>query len=264
MKTPIVPIAEIELHPLVANLPRWADDSAEMTDLTRDIAARGIDQPLLVTVCAERGCYLLIDGRHRFAAARLAGLEQVPVLEREEEEAADIVLHSLVNRRHFTKSAQAYLCYPVLAAMAPDKPGRRNQSIESTNSKSIEDLCADLGFSRDLYFQAKQIHEKFSSRPDLRERFEPSILAGAGLGAVIAGMAGQEATLKKGKVTSAPEQLLFQAFSDVRVRFERWDKLPATKREKVASQFCDVVTALPSEVQDAAYETLTALRRHRK
>jgi hypothetical protein len=201
----------------------------------------------------------LVDGRHRLAAARAAGLAKVPCIVRAENEAVGIILHSLVDRRHLSKSAQAYLCYPVLAANHSTHGGaRRSTSIEST-LKSAEALGAKLGFSRDLFFQARAVHERFASRPDLRERFEPSIMEGAGLGAVLAGMAGQEATLKKPKRVTAPEQLLFDSFRDISIRFERWDHIPPPKRREVAARFCDMATALPYEVQAEVAATLQAI-----
>lgn len=65
-----------ELSPNPLN-PRGPVESASVIDLAESIKAQGVLQPLLVT---PEG--LIVAGHRRFAAAQLAGLEAVPVVER--------------------------------------------------------------------------------------------------------------------------------------------------------------------------------------
>lgn len=60
--------------------PRRGDDQAEADQLIASVRAQGILQPLLVE-SGEDGP-VLIDGHRRLAAARAAGLSEVPVMER--------------------------------------------------------------------------------------------------------------------------------------------------------------------------------------
>jgi ParB/RepB/Spo0J family partition protein len=60
--------------------PRTGDDEAERDQLTDSVRAQGILQPLLVERTDEGA--VLIDGHRRLAAARAAGLSEVPVIER--------------------------------------------------------------------------------------------------------------------------------------------------------------------------------------
>ncbi len=72
-----VPIDEIRSNPLQ---PRTQFPSPELRELADSIRRHGILQPLLVTEVDEG--YELIAGERRLRAARLAGLDEVPVIVR--------------------------------------------------------------------------------------------------------------------------------------------------------------------------------------
>ena len=81
----------------------------------------------------QKGKWWLIDGRHRFAGAGLAGLQTVPAIERKVEETMGIILSSLVLRKHFTKGALAYIAFPLLAVRHIENGGdRKSASPEKT------------------------------------------------------------------------------------------------------------------------------------
>ena len=61
--------------------PRTSFDEAPLAELAASIREYGILQPLLVTK-AEKGRYQLIAGERRLRAAKLAGLAEVPAIER--------------------------------------------------------------------------------------------------------------------------------------------------------------------------------------
>lgn len=60
--------------------PRIEIDQEALEALAASIRVHGIIQPLVVTHAAERGRYVLIAGERRWRAARLAGLQAVPVV----------------------------------------------------------------------------------------------------------------------------------------------------------------------------------------
>jgi ParB family chromosome partitioning protein len=66
--------------------PRSRIDEAAIRDLAASVAAAGIVQPLLVRPVAD-GTYELIAGERRWRAAQAAGLEQVPAVVRDQEDA---------------------------------------------------------------------------------------------------------------------------------------------------------------------------------
>ena len=264
MKTLTIPTDQIHWHRLIQGMPCWPENSPEMSALVEDIQERGIDQPLIVTQTEDGGetpgYYYLLDGRHRHRAARLAGLEKVEVKLRDEADALGIVFSSITQRRHFGKGALAYLLYPIMAAQAiPNGGNRKTQSIEST---VVLDLCVRAGFSRDLYFQAKTLHQAFEKRLDLREEYEPRILTGEiGLGACVAGLAGKEATHGGNRNDRPPEQLVFDTFTDLRNRFSRWEKIEPAQRKVICHQAADTILALPGEVQESILKALRAASR---
>ena len=71
-----------KIYPNPAN-PRKAFDQAALDELAASIKEVGILQPLVVVVDHERDGYRLIAGERRWRAAKLAGLETVPVIARE-------------------------------------------------------------------------------------------------------------------------------------------------------------------------------------
>ncbi len=255
----------IKWHSLIKKLPRWADDSPEMESLKKDIEMRGIDQPLIV--CATDGggetpgYYYLLDGRHRHTAAKLAGKERVPVVVCKESDALGIILGSITQRRHFSKGALAYLCYPVIAAAALPKEIYLKKGPKSTESTTgnVEELCARLGFSRDLYFQAKRVHEVFAQYPEMKERFEPAILSGeSGIGAVLAGIG--SSLITKGQPRNETNFLSWDAEGEdlggkmpkmldtFRKGFSQWDGYDPVAKAAFVSKWREFVSELPEEL----------------
>ncbi len=75
-----VPIAAIVPNP---HQPRAQIQEATLVDLVESIREHGVLQPLLVSSGETHGSYQLIAGERRLRAARLAGLEKVPVVVKE-------------------------------------------------------------------------------------------------------------------------------------------------------------------------------------
>lgn len=72
----IVPLTSLEAN---AAQPRQLHDEERDRELADDIEARGILQPILVRPL-KSGLYQIVAGERRFRAARLAGLQEVPVV----------------------------------------------------------------------------------------------------------------------------------------------------------------------------------------
>ena len=71
-----LPLQKVEPNP---NQPRRSFDEAELQALADSIAEHGILQPLAVRAL-DGGFYQIIAGERRWRAARMAGLEEVPVV----------------------------------------------------------------------------------------------------------------------------------------------------------------------------------------
>src|SRR5271157_5571580 len=98
MRDPIKP------HPLAALFPELP--SEELTQLARDIKARGQLEPIIV----YKG--LILDGRNRYRACQIAGVK--PKIEEFNEKAAkgsaeDFVLSRNLRRRHLSMGQKAAL-----------------------------------------------------------------------------------------------------------------------------------------------------------
>ena len=76
--------------------PRREFDGEALLGLSESIKARGILQPLVVRPLAG-GTYELVAGERRLRAARLAGLEEVPAVVRETQEAEQLELALIEN-----------------------------------------------------------------------------------------------------------------------------------------------------------------------
>ena len=92
--------------------PRTRMDEGALYELAESIKAQGIMQPILVRRLAEgahAGKYEIIAGERRFRAARLAGLEVVPVLVREvpNEAAAAMALIENIQREDLNPLEEA-------------------------------------------------------------------------------------------------------------------------------------------------------------
>lgn len=104
-----VPIGKIATNP---QQPRHDFAEEELQDLAASIKEHGIIQPLVVTKIAPEQ-YELIAGERRLMAARMAGLEMIPVIIREEEgerEKLEIALIENIQRKdlNVVEEARAY------------------------------------------------------------------------------------------------------------------------------------------------------------
>lgn len=77
-----ISVERIERNP---DQPRSAFDDALLGELAASIAVHGVIQPVIVRAVAD-GTYQLIAGERRLRAARLAGLETIPAVVRDEPE----------------------------------------------------------------------------------------------------------------------------------------------------------------------------------
>ncbi len=105
---------ELPLTEMVAGQyqPRTRMDEGALYELAESIKVQGIMQPILVRQLASGenvGKYEIIAGERRFRAARLAGLERVPVLVREvpDESAAAMALIENIQREDLNPLEEA-------------------------------------------------------------------------------------------------------------------------------------------------------------
>lgn len=104
----------VSVHKIIPNprQPRHKMNREDLEELAVSIKENGILQPLLVSYDPSSDIYVLIAGERRLQAACLAGLDTVPVLERQatEQERLELALIENVQRADLTplETAEAY------------------------------------------------------------------------------------------------------------------------------------------------------------
>lgn len=79
------PFMQIKIDDIIAapNQPRQNFNEEKLGDLASSIRIQGILQPILVRPAEEEGKWIIIAGERRWRAAKLAGLEEIPVIVRD-------------------------------------------------------------------------------------------------------------------------------------------------------------------------------------
>ena len=134
-------VQEIAADEIRANRyqPRQNFDEASLEDLSESIRQYGILQPLIVRRLPEKG-YELIAGERRLRAARKAGLEKVPALVREynDAEISEIALIENIQRENLNiiEEAEAYAFlmqnFQLTQEMLAKKVGRSRPHIANS------------------------------------------------------------------------------------------------------------------------------------
>ena len=212
-------------HPLLKTIPPLAQTGEEFRAIKMGMKECGILSPLLID---SQNRILDDHSRTLLQCAQVWQLKAVPVQVCNDEDAALVAVHSLLHRRHLTKSALAYLAAPLLEVAFKAARQKRLKNLANHDSalsalsteplKTVDEMAEEFGLSRRFLFEAKEVHKRFEDprkyrfnmvggsrdgemvEMTLKEWFEPRILRSPiggeheqnrplGLGAVIAGIA---------------------------------------------------------------------------
>lgn len=143
-----VPLRCIELNP---KQPRLEMDEEELHRLADSIRSSGLIQPVLVRPLASApGMYELVCGERRIRAAKLAGLESVPVIARDvpDEKMLELALVENIQRADLNAIEKAVAVRQMIAELdlTQEEAGRRLGLERSTiaNMLRLLDLSEDL------------------------------------------------------------------------------------------------------------------------
>lgn len=271
-----LPASDLADHPMLAHIPVWRRDDQEFISLVESIRERGLDYPVLID--RERR---VVDGRNRRNGCAVLGA-LVPCVYVEPGAAAGIIVDSLVNRRHLTKGALAYLSAPLFADVLEETKARRFANLSKSRVpsetplsgdsrfQSAEDVAAMLGIGHSLFEQALKLRRMFDELPsEVRERYEPRVLgpwqddAGewqdpVGLGYMINGITSL-ITEKSGRVKKLGKRaeharLFVGALPKLRLH---WDKATPEQRVEIADRLKSEVSKWPADLRE---ELATAVR----
>ena len=143
------------LHPFTNHPFKVLDDEA-MTRTVESIAQYGVLAPLIARPRPDGDGYEIVSGHRRQYAAKLAGLDTLPVIVRQMSDDAAVILmvDSNLQREHILPSERAFAYKMKLEAMK--RQGRRNdlstsvptaQKLEGKTSREI--LGEEMGESQD-------------------------------------------------------------------------------------------------------------------
>ena len=138
VKEDIVYLNLSELHPF-KNHPFSVRDDAEMQGLVESVKAAGVNQPALVRP-REGGGYEIISGHRRQHAAQLAGLDTLPVIVRNMDDNAAVLLmvDSNLQRENILPSERAFAYKMKLEALK--KQGARSDLTSSQVGMKLQAL----------------------------------------------------------------------------------------------------------------------------
>ena len=139
-----------ELHPFTNHPFKVLDDEA-MTRTVESIAQYGVLAPLIARPRPEGG-YEIMSGHRRQYAAKLAGLDTLPVIVRQMSDDAAVILmvDSNLQREHILPSERALAYKMKLDAMrrTSGRPSKENVSQIGTQKRSDQIMAEELGESR--------------------------------------------------------------------------------------------------------------------
>ena len=137
------------LHPFTNHPFKVLDDEA-MTRTVESIAQYGVLSPLIARPRPEGG-YEIISGHRRQYAAKLAGLDTLPVIVRQMSDDAAVILmvDSNLQREHILPSERAF-AYKMKLEALKNQGARSDLTSDQVGQKlwSVEQVASDVGESK--------------------------------------------------------------------------------------------------------------------
>lgn len=277
-----IPASSLTDHPLLAHIPTWTREEPEFQALLESIRDHGLDYEVLIDSEGR-----VVDGRNRRNA--LAVLKQ-PVRCRQisDGEAASVIVASLVNRRHLSKGALAYLSAPLFSDVLEESKARNIAMLKAGTArlegtvahsvghgpKSTADIAATVGVGPTLFDQALKLRRMLTELgEEVRAKYEPRVLgpwldeAGEwqdpiGLGFMINGLTSliNDAAGRKKKLGKRAEHArLFLGF--LPKLKEHWRRATAEQKAEIAEKLKAEVTKFPAELREEIAAALRAAAR---
>ena len=139
-----------ELHPFTNHPFKVVDDEA-MTRTVESIAQFGVLAPLIARPRPDGDGYEIISGHRRQFAAKMAGLETLPVIVRDmDDDAATILMvDSNLQREHISPSERAF-AYKMKLEALKNQGARSDLTSDQVGQKlwSVEQVASDAGESK--------------------------------------------------------------------------------------------------------------------
>lgn len=176
-----LPISQVESY---SAQPRKSFDEAALSELAESIRQHGIIQPLTVRKLAS-GYYQIIAGERRWRAARLAGLQEVPVIvvEADDRKAAELAMIENLQREDLNPMEEAAGFqslidhYHMTQEEAASRVGKSRSAV--ANALRLLSLCPAVGkLVEEGALSAGHARALLTLSPTLQETAAKAILSG--------------------------------------------------------------------------------------
>lgn len=201
-----------------------------------DIRERGVLMPLLVSPDGK----VVWDGRRRLRAAkRLAEkVKTVPVIRCRAEDRLEVIMASLMHRRHLSESARIYRTYHFWRKVRMRRVENLRNPLSESESTLVDSgqsglkvLAQKWGVNEDNFGRCDKVLKLFAEHPDLKAEWEPKLLSGkVSLRGLVSGFKGLiEGKRNQGKTPEEfrrkAHRMAFEAVKTLAVRLKDFESL---------------------------------------
>ena len=269
--------ADLRLHPLqkkyIAEPDRQsAGGQSEWNSFVDGLSAAGPEgiPPIFVTHDGQ-----IMEGGRRWRAAKQLQWEGIQCQVRPEEDAAAIIVESLLGQRNLQRCVKVYIAMTLLPEFVQSAAHRRLLNLKNhrktlefpmasnlPNPETARALAQKFGVSKETIQRARQVCDIFKKSPDIRAEWEPKLLSGdKNLWNVLSAVGGAGADQSKRDDGVAAAQLQFwdSPFDALKNAVPAWTKLDEEKRELVLADWRKTAKKLPQDLRDGMREVLDEL-----
>lgn len=285
--------AKLKPHPLFEKThhPMMPKDSPQWAALVESVRDHGVLEEVMVTSDG-----LVVDGRHRVAAAVEAELKEIRVTVVDGAAAPMIIASTLIHRRHYSKSARAYLVAPFAEEaveaserlrrakvsanlLQNSRPAQKLGSSEEGSATPLQKFSQELGIGleylrhgRDVHARLEKVGKIIVEHPDtkekmtVRERVEDLLFNEATsfqpvlamLGYLAAGNIPEGQKLKDQRAEYG--RLAKEKLKSLTANFRTWDTCNAVEKEELYQAIPKEVPQWPLDVAQRLYTELSKRR----
>jgi hypothetical protein len=281
---------DLRLHPLQKKYIADPDkNSAEWLSFVDGQSAAGVDgiPPIFITHDGQ-----IMEGGRRWRAAKQLGWSELQCQVRPEEDAAAIIVESLLGQRNLMRGTKVYIAITLLEEFVESAEHRRLGHLRNkvktlekplngistagwsklgrpASEDSIRVLAERFGCGRELVRQAIELRKKFDADPELKVLWEPKLFtpgkgkdAPISIGAALAGIGGAPAD-QSGRDQGVEQstfgfyEKLFAPLSEKAANYH-WNRLPAEKREQIVATWTQEAKKWKPELRAAILEAIEA------
>lgn len=255
---------ELRAHPLRKKITLDAHDDAGWNAFVDGLSAAGPDgiPPLFITQDGR-----ILDGFRRWSGAKQLGWEQIGCIVRPEEDAAAIIVESLVGQRNMSAGTKVYCALFILREFVESTEHRRVMHLKngvktlekalssnSTAPESLRSLAEKFGVHHETVRRAQAVHKLFSDHAEIKAEWEPKLLSGEkNLWNVISGTAGAAPQHQAGRERGVAEsqlELFEGALGTLKTTGKTWKKLDPQRQRLLAEEILETVKAWPAELRE--------------